>query len=90
MEEMRRLREEVKASQEEASRETQWLARSARRDPYSFRRKGNENQFRFNEDVEEQLADVQMHLQKADAAELSTRGATHLKNPRRQQRQVRS
>lgn len=54
MEEMRRLCEEVKASQEEASRETQRLTRSARRDPYSFWQKGNKNQFRFNEDVEEQ------------------------------------
>ena len=30
-------------------------ARSSRRDPHSFRRKGNENQFRFCEDVEERL-----------------------------------
>ena len=78
MEEMWRLCEEVKASQKEASWKMQRLARSARRDPYSFRRKGNKNQFRFNEDVEEQLADVRTHLQKVDAAKLGTRGATAL------------
>ena len=78
MEEIWRLRENVKASQEEANQATQWLARSVRRDPYSFRRKGNENQFRFNEDVEEQMSDVGTHLQKMDEAELSTRGATAL------------
>ena len=78
MEEIWRLRENVKASQEEANQATQWLARSVRRDPYSFRRKGNENQFRFNEDVEEQMSDVGTHLQKMEEAELSTRGATAL------------
>ena len=78
MEEIWRLRENVKASQEEANQATQWLARSLRRDPYSFRRKGNENQFRFNEDVEEQMSDVGTHLQKMEEAELSTRGATAL------------
>ena len=49
---MQQMREEMKAGQEETALK---LACSAKRDPYSFRRKGNENQFRFCEDVEDQF-----------------------------------
>ena len=42
------------------------LARSAKRDPYSFRRKGNENQFRFCEDVEDQFQSAAASISRAE------------------------
>ena len=66
--EVRKLRdgqEAMRSAQEEAS---QKLARfSGRRDPYTFRRKGNENQFHFNQDVEDAFAEVSTGLQKVNA-----------------------
>ena len=50
--EMLQMREDFAVGQEETASK---LARSSRRDPYSFRRKGNENQYRICEDVEERL-----------------------------------
>ena len=50
--EMLQMREDFAVGQKEAASK---LARSSRRDPYSFRRKGNENQYRFCKDVEERL-----------------------------------
>ena len=44
------------------------LARKAKRDPFSFRRKGNENQFRFCEDVEEQLQSAASSISRAEKA----------------------
>ena len=49
---MQQMREEKKAGQEETALK---LARSTIRDPFSFHQKGNENQFCFCEDIEEQL-----------------------------------
>ena len=57
IEEVRRLQEEVKAGQEETSRK---LARSGRKDSYSFKRKANEIQHWFNEDVEEKLDEAEV------------------------------
>ena len=64
--------EAMRSAQEEAS---QKLARSSgRRDPYTFRRKGNENQFHFNQDVEDAFAEVSAGLQKVNADNLGERG----------------
>ena len=52
-----RLQEEVKAGQEETSRK---LARSGRKDSYSFKRKANEIQHWFHEDVEEKLDEAEV------------------------------
>ena len=60
---MQQMREEMKAGQEETALK---LARGARRDPYSFRRKGNENQFRFCEDVEDQLQSAAASMLRAE------------------------
>ena len=72
---MRKLRngqEAMRSAQEEAS---QKLARSSgRRDPYTFRRKGNENQFHFNQDVEDAFAEVSAGLQKVNSDNLGERG----------------
>eukprot|EP00731_Ephydatia_muelleri_P014014 Em0007g1324a len=75
LEEMRRLRDDVKASQEEAALQ---VARSSRRDPYTFKRKGNENQHAFNDDVEDKLVQVQAHLGRVEAGEEGTRSASAL------------
>ena len=72
LEEMRRLRDDVKASQEEV---TLQVARSSRRDPYTFKRKGNENQHAFNNDVEDKLVQVQAHLGRVEEG---TRSASAL------------
>ena len=50
--EMQHMRDEMKAGQEETALK---LARSGKHDSFSFLRKGNENQFRFCEDIVEQL-----------------------------------
>ena len=47
---MQQMRKEIKARQEETALK---LVRSTKRNPYSFHRKGKENQFRFCEDVED-------------------------------------
>ena len=75
LEEMRRLRDDVKASQEEAALQ---VARSSRRDPYTFKRKGNENQHAFNSDVGDKLVQVQAHLGRVEAGEEGTRSASAL------------
>ncbi|KAL5497417.1 hypothetical protein EMCRGX_G013884 [Ephydatia muelleri] len=61
--EMQQMREDFAVGQEEAASK---LARSSRRDPYSFRRKGNENQYRFCEDVEEQLKTTSAAIARAE------------------------
>ena len=66
MEEMWQLRDDVKASQEEAALQ---VARSSRCDPYTFKRKGNENQHAFNGNVEDKLVQAQAHLGKVEAGE---------------------
>ena len=60
---MQHMREEMKAGQEETALK---LARNAKRDPFSFRQKGNENQFRFCEDVEEQLQSAASSISRAE------------------------
>ena len=60
---MQQMREEMKAGQEETALK---LAHNAKRDPFSFRRKGNENQFRFCEDVEEQLQSTSSSISRAE------------------------
>ena len=59
---MQQVREEMKAGQEETALK---LERSAKRDPFSFRRKGNEKQFRFCEDVKEQLQSASSSISRA-------------------------
>eukprot|EP00731_Ephydatia_muelleri_P003678 Em0001g3678a len=61
--EMQQMREDLAVGQEEAASK---LARSSRRDPYSFRRKGNENQYRFCEDVEERLETTSAAIARAE------------------------
>ena len=61
--EMQQMREDFAVGQEEAASK---LARSSRRDPYSFRRKGNENQYRFCEDVEERLETTSAAIARAE------------------------
>ena len=57
-------KEAMRSAQEETS---QKLARSSgRRDPYTFKRKGNENQFRFNQDVEDTFAEVPAGLKEVN------------------------
>ena len=75
LEEMWRLCDDVKASQEEAALQ---VARSSRHDPYTFERKGNENQHAFNGDVEDKLMQVQAHLGRVEAEEEGTRSANAL------------
>ena len=73
--EVRKLREgqeAMRSAQEETSHK---LARSSgRRDAYSFKRKGNENQFRFNQDVEDAFAEVSAGLKKVNPDQLNERG----------------
>ena len=59
---MQQMWEEMKAGQEEMSLK---LA-NAKHDPFSFRRKGNENQLRFCEDVEEQLQSASSSISRAE------------------------
>ena len=61
--EMQQMREDFAVGQEEAASK---LARSSRRDPYSFCRKGNENQYRFCEDVEERLETTSAAIARAE------------------------
>ena len=61
--EMQQMREDFTVGQEEAASK---LARSSRRDPYSFRRKENENQYRFCEDVEERLETTSAAIARAE------------------------
>ena len=61
--EMQQMREDFAVGQEEAASK---LARSSRRDPYSFRRKGNKNQYRFCEDVEERLETTSAAIARAE------------------------
>ena len=61
--EMQQMREDFVVGQEEAASK---LARSSRRDPYSFCRKGNENQYRFCEDVEERLKTTSAAIARAE------------------------
>ena len=61
--EMQQMREGFAVGQEEAASK---LARSSRRDPYSFRRKGNENLYHFCEDVEEQLETTSAAIARAE------------------------
>ena len=75
LEEMWRLRDDVKASQEEAALQ---VARSSRCDPYTFKRKGNENQHAFNDDVEDKLVQVQAHLDRMEARAEGTSSANAL------------
>ena len=60
------MREDFAVGQEEAASK---LARSSRRDPYWFRRKGNENQYRFCEDVEERLETTSAAIARAERGE---------------------
>ena len=62
VEEVRRLREEVKAGQEEMSRK---LARSGRKESYTFKRKAHEIQHHFNEEVEAEAAVAKAHSGRA-------------------------
>ena len=55
-----------KESQEEAALQ---VARSSRRDPYTFKRKGNENQHAFNDDVEDKLVQAKAHLGRVEEGE---------------------
>ena len=64
-----------RASQEEAALQ---VTRSSRRDPYTFKRKGNENQHAFNDDVEDKLVQVQAHLGRVEAGAEGTRSANAL------------
>ena len=75
LEEMRRLLDNVKASQEEA---TLLVARSSRRDLYTFKRKENENQYAFNDDMEDKLVQAQAHLSRLEEEEEGTRRANAL------------
>ena len=72
---MRKLRdgqEAMRSAQEETS---QKLARSSgRRDPYTFKRKANKNQFCFNQDVEVAFAEVSARLKKVNPDDLGERG----------------
>ena len=61
--EMQQMREDLVVGQEEAASK---LARSSRRDPYSFCRKGNENQYLFCEDVEERLETTSAAIARAE------------------------
>ena len=63
VEEVRRLREDVKAGQEETSRK---LARSSWKESYPFKRKANEILHRFNEDVEDKLDEAAAAVAKAE------------------------
>ena len=58
----------MKAGQEEMALK---LAHSAKRDPFLFRQKGNENQFRFCEDVEEPHCPAFLALKKMREEALS-------------------
>ena len=44
------------------------------RDPYTVKKKGNENQFHFNQDVEDTFADVSVGLKKVNPDDLGGRG----------------
>ena len=59
LQEVRKLREEVKTGQEDTARK---LARSGKKDPYTFKRKANEMQHRFNEDVAERVEEAEAAL----------------------------
>ena len=70
--EVRKLQEVMRSAQEKTS---QKLARSSgRRDPYTFKRKGNQNQFHFNQDIEDAFAEVSDGLKKVNADDLGERG----------------
>ena len=73
--EVRKLRdgqEVMRSAQEETS---QKITRSSgRRDPYMFKRQGNENQFQFNQDVEDAIAEVSAGLKKGNADDTGERG----------------
>ena len=58
-----------------AGGDSQNLARSSgRRDPYTFKRKGNENQFHFNQDVKDAFVELSAGLKKVNADDLGERG----------------
>ena len=59
LEEIKKLREDVKTSQEDTALV---VARKARKESYSFKRKANENQYKFNGDVEDRLVEVETLL----------------------------
>ena len=60
---MQQMWEEMKAGQEKTALKQ---ARNAKHDPFLFRRKGNENQFRFCENVEEQLQSASSSISRAE------------------------
>ena len=59
MEEVRRLRE----GQEDAALE---LEKGVRRDPYVFKRRGNENQYRFCEEIADRLSSASSSVVRAE------------------------
>ena len=73
--EVRKLRDGQEAMRSAHEETSQKLARSSgRRDPYTFKRKANENQFRSNQDVEVAFAEVSAGLKKVNPDDLGERG----------------
>ena len=73
--EVRKLRdgqEAMRSAQEETSQKL------GRRDPYTFKKKENENQFHFNQDVEDAFAEVSAGLKGVNADDLRERGKRKL------------
>ena len=73
--EVRKLRDGQEAMRSAHEETSQKLARSSgRRDPYTFKRKANENQFCSNQDVEVAFAEVSAGLKKVIPDDLGERG----------------
>ena len=59
-----------------------------RRDPYTFKRKENENQFHFNQDVKDAFVEVSAGLKRVNADDLRERGKLGCRKQRVQLRKT--